>query len=270
MKKLSLILQEILKFCLIFLLSFVWLRYFIRKLWLATLVTILVSGVLYVLLLFLNRKKQTKDGLKIKEKTEAENMFLSLACQNKPIDFFFKLASKKHQNITKHSTYLTIEHKDKGVKTLLFVDLSFEGLNIPRFMDIYNKIKKEKASKIVVCCKQIVDKQLSSFCKNFDEKFLFLDEYEAYQRLYKYYDFYPEITHKYNTQKSLAFKDFIAFSFNKKRTKGYLFSAIILIISGLFIRTTIYYCIIASLLVMFALISQFNPYFNTKGETEVL
>ncbi len=300
MRKINLAFQELLKFCMIFLLSFVWIRYFLRrKLVLAFVVTALVSIGVYCLLFFLARKKQKKYGLKLKEKTDAENMFLSLSCSDKPMDFFAKLAAKKHKDITRHKNHLVIKHqchsdstqsqidtkkhentknatasaKSKqtaSVKTVLYVDLSFEGLTIPRFMEIYSKIKKEKATKIVICCKQIADKQLSAFCQNFAEKFLILDEYQTYQKLYKFYDCFPEITKKYSTAKKLAFKDFVAYSFNKKRTKGYFFSAFILIISGIFIRATIYYCIVASLLVMFALISQFNPYFNTKGEAEVL
>ena len=270
MRKLNLILQEFLKFILIFLLSFIWLRYSLRKLWPAVLLSLLISITTYGLMTFIKHKKMAKNGLKIKEKEDAENIFLSLSCNDSPIDFFVKLASKKHKNIAKHKNYIAIFHEKENVKTLLYIDLSFEGLNIARFMDIYNKLKKEKASKIVICCKEIADKNLPNFCENFNQKFLFLDQYTTYEKLYKYYDCYPQITHKYNKEKKMIFKDIIAHSFNKKRTKSYLFSAIILILSSLFVRTSIYYCVIASLLVVFALISQFNPYFNTKNIPEIL
>ena len=62
----------------------------------------------------------------------------------------------------------------------------------------------------------------------------------------------------------LTFKDFVAFSFNKKRAKGYLLSAFLLAFSAIFVRTTIYYTIVATLLVVFAIISQFNTTFNIK------
>ncbi len=301
MRKISFAFQEMLKFCLIFFLFFVWLRYFLDKLWLSVFLAVLLTCVLQVGIYFFKRKKKKKIGLKFKEKEEAENMFLSLACENKPIDFFEKLASKKHKDIIKHKDYLVITHhlesasnsmsnstlkaktsskstasststasKEEIKKTLLYVDFSFEGLTIPRFMAIYNKVKKEKAEKIVICCKEIVDKKLPSFVSNFDEKFLILDVYSTYEKLYKFYDCFPEITKKYQKEKKMAFKDFVAYSFNKQRTKGYLFSAIILIICGLFVRATLYYCIIASLLVVFALISQFNPIYNLKSETDVL
>ncbi len=309
-------------------------RYFFKKLWIALIISTLISVTTYLILFLIKRKKQTKLGLKLKEKEDAENMFLSLACAEKPIDFFVNLASKKHNNIIKHKNYIIIkhqiidkmngentehesEHKDqihnkkhklkklsniklistrkdenrkngnkeesrdndnkdkenkqpKETSTLLYVDFSFDGLNIQRFMEIYNSIKKEKANKIVITCKEVTDKHLFAFCGNFQEKFLILDEYQTYQRLYKYYNCYPEITHKYKGEKRLAFKEFLAYSFNKKRTKGYLISSMILVMCSFFVSTTIYYCVVASILVVFALISQFNPYFNPKNNPEIL
>ena len=241
-----------------------------RNLWLAILLSLTLSLITWLVIWFFKQKKSKIKGLKLKEKEEAENMFFSLACSSSPIDFFMSLASKKHTNITKHKKYITINHDKEKVKTVLYFSSSFDGLNIAKFMEIYTQIKKEKASKIVICCKGVTDKQVFSFCENFDEKILILDEYMTYQKLYKYYDYYPKITQKYKKEKSLVFKDFLAYSFNKKRTKGYLFSALILILSGIFVRATIYYCIIASLLVVSAIICQVNPYFNTKTEQEVL
>lgn len=321
-----------------FLLSYVWIRYFVRKFWLALILSALFSAAVYAIYVFFVRKKRSKNTLRLKEKEYAENMFLSLALDNHPMDFFARLASLRHENVAKHKEYLVITYpsqknnsadmknntsymgtncstknkettknatygisknstlinkiitknaienntsntaanrttKNKATTnnptTVLFADFSFEGLTVSRFMQIYNKVKKEKPTKIVVVCKS-VDKALPAFVANFSEKILLLDEYQTYQSLYKLYDCFPEISHRYATAKKMAFKDFMAFSFNKSRTKGYLFSALVLIISGLFIRPTIYYCIVASLLVVFALISQFNPYFNKTPSQEVL
>lgn len=268
MQRIRLFFQEILRFFLIFLIVFVWMRYFL-KLWQAVLLTTLISVAVYFVIFLLNNHKKRRVGLKVKEKEEAENMFLSLSCKGNCIDFFEKLSKKKHENVIKHSNYLVIKYSEQ-VKTILYADISFQGLNTARFMEIYNKVKKEKANKIVICCYEICDKNLSNFVQNFQEKFIILDQYTTYQQLYKYYDCYPEITVKYKNESKLSMKELLAFSFNKKRTKGYLFSAIVLIISGLFVRTTLYYCISASILVVFAIISQFNPYYNLKTETEIL
>ena len=89
MRKINLIFQEVLKFFLIYLLVFVWIRFFIRKLFLALLITLLVSAFIYMIIFSLLRKRKNKEGLKIKEKEDAENMFFSLVLDDKRMDFFF-------------------------------------------------------------------------------------------------------------------------------------------------------------------------------------
>ena len=128
---------------------------------------------------------------------------------------------------------------------------------------------KGKAEKVVILCHSY-DKEVLSFSKHFGICFLIFDRFETYERLYKYYDIFPEIKESYKKDKMLTFKDFIAFSFNKKRAKGYLLSAFLLALSAIFVRTTIYYTIVATLLVVFAIISQFNTKFNFKEDKEIL
>lgn len=270
MKKISLIIQEFLKIFLIFLILFVWIRYMIRNLWVSVLISALCTTAIYLILLFLRKKRKIKLGMKIKEKEDAENMFLSMSFESSPMDFFYKLTSKRHQNIVKHRKYLSIDYSLEKVKTILWFDGNFGGLTIPRLCEIYEKVKKEKATKIVICCYEISDKNLLSFIHTFEEKIVILDRYQTYEKLYKLYDCFPKVTKTYPKEKSMAFMDLLRHSFNKKRTKGYLFSSMILILSGLFVRTSIYYCIIASLLIVFALISQFNVTYNSTKSEDIL
>ena len=267
MRKINFIFQEVLKFLLIFLLMFVWIRYFLRSLWLAILVSALVSAVVYAILYFIFRKKKNKEGLKIKEKEDAENMFLSLACNEKRMNFFAELALKKHKDVRRFSKYILITHENK-TKTLLYPKMDFESLTIQKFLEIYNAVKG-KAEKVVILCHSF-DKDVKAFANNFDIYFLILDRFDTYQNLYKFYNFFPEVKERYKKDKMLSFKDFVAYSFNKKRAKGYLLSAFLLVLSALFVRTTIYYCISATILIIFAIISRYNNIFNFKDNGEVL
>ncbi|MBR1890252.1 MAG: hypothetical protein IJ817_01020 [Clostridia bacterium] len=268
-RKINIIFQEILKTLAIFLLYFIWMRYFIRNLFLSAFLSSVLSVGTYLLLAVIKNKRKKKIGLKIKEKEDAENMFLSLTLDKKPITFFASLARRKHKLVSQHKSYVTIDYPIEKAKTLLCFDASYSGLTANKVAEIEKSAEIENANKIVICCKEIAEKEVYSFCAALKTKIVILDVYESYEKLYKEYDFYPKITHTYTKSKSMTVKDFISYSFNKKRTKGYLFSALILVLSSLFMRQTIYYCMIASILVVFSIISHFNPYFN-KNEGEVI
>lgn len=261
MKYISLLLQHSLKIFLIFFLSFIWTRYVFSSLWLATVVSVAITALIYALIEIFSRKKNSLNSLKIKEKEQAENMFLSLCSDRKFVDFFYELARKENLNSIKKSKYILLEKKDS--KVLLYPFISLNAITSDDIMKIYLLSLKENAQKVVIPCGEIGANALS-FARSLSENILLLDKFSTYATLYKYYDFYPEVTISYQKSKKMNFKELFAYSFNKSRTKGYIFSAIILFLSTLFIRMNVYYTIMASLLVVFALISYFNPYFNKQ------
>lgn len=266
MKKILNIFQILLQVALIFFIVLIWARYFISSLWLGLLVSLIVTIFIELAIKFLQKRTNTAKNLKLQEKEEAENMFLSLCTSSTPLNFFYELAKTKHKAIKK-GKYILIEHEEDIVA--LIPILSFSPLQSDDLLPFISLAKKSNWKKIVVVCGE-VDRNTNSFAKNFDIEILLLDKYNSYSNLYKPYDFFPTITMKYKKDKKLAFKDLIAYSFNRGRTKGYLFSAFILFLSSLLIRPSIYYCIVASLLLLFALISYTNPYFNPKIKKEVL
>lgn len=261
MKYVGLILQSILRITLIYSLTFIWIRYFIRELWLSLVLSGVITIVLDILIRIITKRKDNKSNMKIKEKEEAENMFLSLTTSSNFMTFFLNLAKKENQKAIKKKNYILLENPEN--KTLFYPFMSANELSKDDIAKIIILANKEKADKIVITCGDI-NKEAFSFSKSLNIPIILLDKFSTYNELYKYYDCFPEITLSYQKSKKLAFKEMLAFSFNKSRTKGYVLSAIVLLISTFFIRMNIYYCIMASLLIIFALISFFNPYFNTK------
>ena len=266
MRKIRFILKETIQFFALFIFFFVWCRYFSRNFGLSVTLSIIFSILALGFLFLFNKKRKQRSALKQNEKIEAENIYFSLATEKDPMRFFFKLAQKKHKFVTYHKSYLVIDYPLEKVKTILYFDANYDGLGVSKLVEIYKKVKKEKATKIVVCCREITDKNLFLFLSSFTEKIVVLNQYQTYEKLYKAYSFFPEVTICQKPQQKPVFKDFIAYSFNKKRTKGYLFSAFILFLSSLFVSQTFYYCLMSSILLLLALISEFNPYFNLKKE----
>ena len=267
MKKVLFCLQILLKSILIFSIVFIWLRFFLSSIWLSGLIAFGVTLILEFASFFLQKRKNNKTSLKLKEKTDAENMFLSLASHKDPLTFFLNLAKTRHANSVKEKENILISHASRNV--VLFPFLKVKSLTQDDILTISKIVAKRKVERIVVLCNNY-EKDCLSFVKNFNTSILILDKYETYSLLYREYDFYPEITLENKQENKLKIKDLIAFSFNKARTKGYVLSALILILPSLFIRQNLYYCIVGSILLIFALISFINPKFNNKKNQTIL
>lgn len=267
MQKVSFVFQIIFKIILIFLITFIWVRYFVRSLlWSVVITSIITLAIDFITRIF-SRKKQMASALKKTEREEAENCFLTLSMDKNALDFFTTLAQKQHTAVKKKD-YVLISH-ESGEKVVLFPHLSFSPLSPDDVANIIAKTQSVKPAKIVITCAS-AQKESFSFAKNFECEVLILDQYETYQKLYKPYECKPEIKLKYKKEKGLAFKDLVAYSLNKSRAKGYFISALILIISTMFVRATIYYCVVASILIIFALISLYNPFARNAKSKSVL
>lgn len=267
MKRFSRMFQALFRFILIFFVAFIWIRYFVSSLWLSIVISICVATLTDFIFRIIFRKKNSVNSLKKAEQEEAENAFLSLSLNSNAADFFLRLAKSKHTAEKKNDCVL-ISHED-GEKVLLVPHLSHKNLTNDDIAKYALNGRKHKAKKIVICCGN-ADKECFSFIKNFDEEFVILNQYETYQKLYKAYNMLPEINMKYKKEKALAFKELAIFSLNKSRAKGYFISAVVLCISTFFVRATIYYCIVASVLTLLAIISLFNPFERNKKVKELL
>ena len=267
MKKFLYLLQLCLKFLLIFILSFIWLRYCLKSMLLSSIIAASTSLLLIIVSEVLMRKKAKKDFIKISEKEDAENIFLSLLTDKNYMTFFENLSKSRHKNVQKKDNYILIKKNEELV--LLYPFIKMKMLECEDIVNIAKINSLEKANKIIILCYDY-DKTVLSFSKNFGIDIFILDRFDSYLKLYKEYDFYPAITIKYKTNAKLTFKELIAFSFNKDRTKGYLFASLILFISSFFIKLNIYYCIFSSILLIFAIISFINPKYNIKKIKELI
>lgn len=268
MNKFLFIIQLLLKAFLIFLIAFVWLRFFLDKLWLAIVISSAVTIIILLLSLAVKSKNNQKKYLKQKEKENAIDMFFSLANDKNYLTFFENLAKIRHQNASKKKSYILITHFDQS-KTILYPILKFKLLTLDDINLSFINCKKEKAQKLVICCNDY-EKELISSIKSFPIEILILDKFDSYLMLYKEYEFYPEITIKSVKERKMTFKELLAYAFNRSRTKGYLIAAFFISLTSFFVQINIYYCIFSSLLLLLALISYINPKYNSFAKKELL
>ena len=265
MKTLSIIFQVLLKSSIIFLIFYIWLKYIFQSTWLALVVSFVIALLLELISIYVKRKKGIKSNLKVKEKEDAENMFFTLSRDENRVDFFFKLAKTRHNNVNKFKRYIIVHHEG-GQDVVLYPFIKYQNLKLDDVIDVLNSFKKP-INKLVILCNDY-DKDLPGFVKNFNQEIIILNKYQTYLSLYKEYDYYPAIIERQKTKNS--YKQYLAVAFNRSKTKGYLFAVVILVLSSFFVKFNIYYYIISSLLLILALISFINPIYNKKIIKELL
>lgn len=268
MKYISFTIQLIIKYSMLFLFFFIWLRYFTRKFILSIFLSLCLTVIIDLVYRYIKIKYKKNINLKIEEKEKAENIFLSLCQEYSPSNFFFETLKEKYKCTNKTRNYF-IYFQENKLKSILYIDNNISPLNADRINNILKTLKRHNPNKLIICTGEC-DKNIYSFIKNFEIEIIILDKFDTYNTIYKEYNSFPKISYKYKKDKKLVFYDFISYSFNRARTKGYFLSALVLLFSSFFVRTNIYYCIVSSLLILFALISFFNPFFNKKKTSKII
>lgn len=256
MKRITPIFQSFFKVFLIFLICFIWLRYFVSSLVTTIIISALLTFVIDIISRIIFSKHRAKQELKNKEKQEAIDMFFAMAMKKAQLDFFVKIFKNKPSFATKKQ-YLCYE--EEGNTIALFPAFSFEEVKVDTIAKAIVQTKSQKAQKLIIVGGAF-ERECFSFIKNFEQEILLYDKFDTYTKIYKKHQTYPETIKKIEEKKKFSSKELLAYSFDRKRVKGYFLSALSLLFCSLFVRQTIYYSIFSSLLLVFGLISLSSPF----------
>jgi len=267
MKTVNFIFSKILRILLIFLLFFIWVRYYEKSLALAVAYTSVLTLVFDFFLTFITKKKDLKASMKKGELAKAEGYCNNFIFNGNAVavNFYFELLGQNF-SATKKTNYVIFENNNE--KNILFPYYKYDKLSIQDLVFVYEKVKKLTVNKIIICTND-VEQKTKELVSKLPIKFLILNKYETYENIMKNYNFFPDSLLNIDDNTKLNFKNFLAFSFNKKRAIGYIFSSIILIISSLFVRVTIYYLVFSSILLLMAIFSYTNTLYNKKITTDI-
>lgn len=262
------IISVVFRLLLIFLISFVWLRYITRDFKLSVILSIFTTLVVDFTIKFFSDKKKRKGILKEKEKQEIESYINTFIFNddNYSVNFFYNLATKRH-TATKNRRFVTVIHPES--KIILFPFFLYRAFDTDDLIFIYNNIKNQEFSKLIICTNKISPDAIK-LCKKINSKIILLDGEQTYLKLLLEYNFYPEKMPSLKQTETLSWKDLLAYTLNKKRTKGYFLSSIVLLISSFVVSYNLYYVIMSSVLLLLALVSFINPKFNKPKVEENL
>ena len=267
----------IFRISLIFLICLIWFRYFIDNFWLSFVYTILTTIIIEIGLHFFLRGRKEKELMKAKDEARAEQIATTFAFNHEEsLNFFYALAKSRHKS-TKRSKYVLIEHAQtdenenkKIFKTVLFPAFSLSNFMPQDLVEILSKLKKVEFSKLVICAKDVSREAitLSKQIENID--IIILDKKDCYNKLLKPYNMFPENLTTLKTSTKMKIKELVAFSLNKKRSRGYFFASIVLLISSFIFRMNLYYVIMSTILLLLSLISFILPKYNLITPDEIL
>lgn len=265
MKTFNQIISIIIRVSLIFLLYFTWTRYYIKSLIWSLILSSVLTLITDWLLTNFSKRKDLKKSLKKEELARAEGYCNNFIFNNKSeaVNFYYKLFNKFSP--VKRADYIFFEKENQ--KIVLFPFYKFNKLVVADLVFIYNKIKNIESDKVILCING-VNEPIRKIAMKLPIEFIILDKYETYEQLMKKFDFYPEKSFNFDDNPKFTFKNILEISLNKKKARGYIFASIILFISSFFVKITVYYLIISSILLLLSIFSYINPIFNkTKSDT---
>lgn len=252
---------------IIYILSFVWIRYFIKNLALSLVLASIFTLVCEIIIQFVKKKLQQKNKISKDEQKEIENMTNSFvySTETQNINFFYNLAKTKH-NAVKKSKYIEIIHPN--TKIILFPFFLLRELNAQDIIYVYNKTKNANPKRIVICTNNF-DNTAQTLANKLPTQTVLLDSKQTYFNLIKKYGVYPPKVELKIPQRQ-TFNDLLSYALNKKRTKGYLFSSILILFCSFFVPYNLYYIIMSSVLLILAFASFSNIKFNKRTPVKLL
>ena len=263
MKSFNSVISHIFRVALLFLLAFIWVRFYVRNLGLAVLYSAIICIILDVLLCAILQKREKESSLKADELKKAETYAMHFAYNDASValNFFNKLLSKQF-SVQKKSKYLWWENE--GSLTVFYPLYQFDSTKIRDLFKIFNSIKLPRRPDKIIISTNFIDTETKVFAMRSPVNFVLLDQFETYEKLMKPENLYPDATVDTSTKKGGRWQVILEYALSRKRTKAWVMSSLLLIFSSFFVRMSIYYLIISSILLILAIFSYTNIRFNTK------
>lgn len=251
---------------IIYLILFVWIRYFSHSFYIALILSLILTIFVDFTLRLISIKKNKKKISREKEQKliERYNNALIFSEDKEVLDFFYKLALVGH-TAEKKSSYILVKSATSNV--VLFPFITFRSFSSDDLVYVLNKLKNVSCSKIVICT-NIVDDEAKKIAEKIGSKIKILNKEETYFSLMKEYNVFPERQIEFVEKEKLSFASFLSLALNKKRTKSYFFTSIFLLLSSFIVRYNLYYVVMSSVLLVLSFISFTNPKFNKKEINE--
>lgn len=261
--KLAFILNNIFKYLAIFCISFIWCNYNYPNFFACVIASVLIASIICFVHSKIFYVKQTKKEKSAHEKSKMEQTIhqLLFMSNNETIDYFYLVFQKNNYNVTKQQTTLKLDNN------IIVPYFNFE-MTTNEFLSIFKTNKVDDCKLIILTNK--ISSELNSFLTNFDlSNIKFVCYNDVYTKLIQTSGIIPKTTIKATEVKKLTILKVCQYAFNKKNTKSYFLSGVLVMFSSLFYKYGLYYQIVGTMLFALSLYSHFNTRFNQPPSTNI-
>ena len=268
MKRISKTVDFMLSRTVIFVLAFIWCRYYINSLWLSPLSALGITVLLSLVLFLFSRSRKAKKDITAAERKHMEQVIneFMYSVNRKNIEFFYNLIKDQYPATLLADCLLTENNK---VKTLIFTHFTYAPLSEDALREIFILNSGYKAERIIVFTNSFTDKTKNAAAL-LDTEIILMNAENTYSFL-KEFNMYPVIILKAAQPiKRKPIKTLLKFAFAKSKAKAYLLCSAVMLFCSFIVPYNLYYLIFATITLIFSLICFIDFKFKQESDKSLL
>lgn len=220
---------------LVFIIAWLWISFYVRGFFLILFFSVTVTLAVNFLISLLSKRRSHAKAISRQEREHAASVILQL----------------KFMTQTQAQTLFKKAFPKLSIKSLFHT--------IPTEQDIVKYVKVSHDTKLILAAESFPP-AVAAFARSLDAKIILLDAEAVYTQVLSPTQTFPEITiqlKKKTARKTI--REIRQMVFNRTRTKSYVITGAVILLSSLIVRLHIYYIIFATIVFALALSSYFSP-----------
>ena len=267
--KLSIVLDSVILFAVLWLLFFAWIRFYTRNMLVSIVAGTILAGLIVFLVLFLNKKRSDKLNLSKQQKDKASRLLLNLRFTSveQISRYFATILEKTHTTVLCNDFVILKENSAQNSmhsilhstnKMLLAPYFTKDKIDMPYFTYIY-KCAAAINIKHVAFVGAEFDSEVINFARQINGyTFEFIDFYKFYDEYIKDSGVQLPVVIDI-TKPKMQWRELVQYAFSPARARNYLLFGLLIILCSFLVPFKIYYLVSGSILCLIALLVRVVP-----------
>lgn len=261
MRYLSRITTSIIRVSLIFLLTIMWTNNIIKNSYVSITISasISIAAEIIISIILAKKNKSHKRTEKEQKQIEKTKTILLLTPKQYVVDKIYDIY-KAENDCEKYNGYILITDTD----TIIYPIFYKENVDTSDIANVYNTAKEHNIKNINILCIQS-SQSAATLCQQISDKNITISDINSsYENIIKSNLEKFDFDIKLNEEKPHNLNFIKQAMFDKKLTKNYIFSGILLIFASFFTKYYVLYEIMGSVMILFSLVCLFGKKENTN------